>query len=165
MDPDGELVVRFSTGTYDAMGTAQLSGGQLNPKKGQGRLLSPPVQISSIKGKVKNAGNATLKVKALFAPFDPVPGTTPDVSLTLRTYTFEFVGTDFSGTGSKRKLKIGDWKVTLDLAKGTLTASGKGLFLGSFDEGPQAMKIAVRIGDLVYQDLPVVAVTKTALVY
>ena len=164
LDPDGELDIRFASGTYNAMGAARLSGGQLNPKKGLGRVLSPTVQVLQVKGKL-SAGNAALKVKALFASFDPLPGTTPDVSIAVRTYTVEFVGTDFSGTGTKRKLKIGNWKVTLDLAKGTLTASGKGLFLGSFHEGPQAMKLSVQVGDRVYKDLPVVAVTKSALVY
>jgi hypothetical protein len=92
--------------------------------------------------KVKGGGKDALAMQLGFATSGSASGTPPDLTVTFGpTYTLAVPSSAFAPNGSRFTATVGGARVTLDYAREPLTVQAKGVDLGAFADGAQAVQI------------------------
>jgi hypothetical protein len=164
---DGDLTLGFEQGTYAAVGTVRLAkdkyvGGKL------GHPVDPAVTVKKLTAKLKGGPKDVIKILGFLHDAGGVPAQAPDVVVSLGFFEFTAAGDQFSRKGDtwifQQKL-LGNRKVVLDYAKGRIAISLSGIELGTYAQGPTRIHFAVDVGDLHFEDTPVLAVGKGGIGY
>ncbi len=144
---DGPLALRYVDAANDLIGTAILSGGVLGPRA----VGAPPLSVVKAAATVKGGGKDALKLTLAFVPVGGVPAAGEDLTISFGgAYTSPLLsGSSFVRKGDAwvgTSKAPGITKVTVDYAKGAITIAGKGLDLGTFAAGGNAVAVTVTRG-------------------
>jgi hypothetical protein len=167
VDADGELRLAFEQGGFSGLGIVLLEKGKFQPGK-SGRLLDPPLRISSISAKMKSGPKDVVKVKSTFDVSGGMPDVAPDVHVLLGFFEFEVTGDQFTKKGSRflfSEKVFGARKVTLDYAKGTISLSVGGVEVGVYNDDGIPIRFALELGSLRFVSQPVFSVNKGSMKY
>jgi hypothetical protein len=152
LDPDGETVLRYRNGPFDASGVVALTGGGF--AIGRDRLVDPSVVVSGFAATLRGKGRDSLKVSGWFDASGDPPAQAPDVTVRLDGYEFVARGTGFEAAGDRRIFSLRasaggvtlSRKVVLDWAKGTVQVTLLGVDLGEFEQGAVPVTFSLEVG-------------------
>src|SRR6185369_2989796 len=137
---DGPLTLRFANAAHDLAGTATLVAGALRPRA----VTTPDLSVLAAAATAKGGGRDTLHLTLGFATDGVVPVAAEDLTIGFGgTFTTPpLTAASFVRKGGAYVLAAkapGITKATIDYAKGTITIAGKGLDLGAFVAGGNAV--------------------------
>jgi hypothetical protein len=146
---DAPMTLQFTSADVDASGTVRLTRGRYRINKVRGAIITPVLSMARVLATVKGPGKDGLYIGAGIAR--DVPGAAPDVTIQLGETSFALIpGSAFTRTGDVfdyRSAAPGLTRVTVDFSRGTLKVWGKGLSLGTYPEGTNAVHISVHLGE------------------
>lgn len=159
LDPEGVLVLAIESGEFSCMGSARLSEGAFDPKKGIGTWEHPSLTVTALKVNTARPGRNTLSLTAMFVPEQTPPESAPDVVVAIGDdFAFTIPGEGFTLKSGKWVYSMREeetWSATLDPVKGTLVVKGSNLIIGEFEDVPQPLRIGLNVGDLAFEDSPI----------
>jgi hypothetical protein len=144
---DEPVAFNFSNRVHNLSGTAKLTADTLGPHG----VTSPGLAILAAAATIKGGGKDALKLTLSFATDGVVPGAAEDLTINFgATYTSTLLpAASFVRKGNAwvRTAKApGIAKATVDYVKGTIAIAGKGLDLGAFATGGNAVVVTVTRG-------------------
>jgi hypothetical protein len=150
VDPDGELDLHFVNPAVDAQGAVTLEQGKYKLGKKRGALISPAIYLYRVANKLKGGGADALSLRAGMATSGKTPAGAPGFSLEFgASFEATLPGSDFQKKGDHFTFKGPSGGLTstvLDYLRETVSVKAKGVDLGSFVDGPQAVTVTVGLG-------------------
>jgi len=149
VDPDAVLTMRFQNDAIDGKGSVELTRGKYSYKKVRGTLVTPDLYLAKSKAKLKGAGKDSLSVLIGLATDGKTPAAASDVTIEFAGTKYVIAASEFTRTGDRFEYRGAAGGITLcqlDYAKEQMKVKGKGLDLGAFSEGPQAVLVVLSVG-------------------
>jgi hypothetical protein len=150
VDPDAVLALHFVIGAVDVQGAVTLEKGKYTLGKKRGALVSPAIYLYKVANKLKGGGADALSLKAGMSTSGTTPATAPSLALDFgENFTAAVPGSDFKKKGDRFTFKGppgGLTSVVLDYLRETFNMKGKGVDLGAFADGPQAVTVTIGLG-------------------
>jgi hypothetical protein len=147
---DGPLTMDFHDATVDGRGTVTLAHGKYALGKVRGALVAPNLYLFRARAGLHGGGKDTLALLVGLATNGTTPAQASDVkvafggtlSATIPAGSFTKKGDVFAFKGNVD----GITKVALDYKRETIAVAGRGLDLGTFAQGGNAVTVAIGLG-------------------
>lgn len=150
VDPESELALHFANAAVDAVGTVTLEQGKYRLGRKRGALIEPELHLYRVRGKLKGDGLDSLALRIGLATEGVTPAGAPSVQLdfgpefeaSVPSSAFVKQGDRFVFKGEAGGLT----SLVLDYRRETAMVKAKGITLGDYAEGPQAVSVTLGVG-------------------
>ncbi len=150
VDLDAPFTLRFRSGPVDGAGTVALTRGKYRLGKRRGELLAPAVFPYACRARLAESAQDSFTMRIGFASSGTVPLSAPDVVVRLGdAFSQTLAGKEFVRKGDRfvyRSKSGGITNATLDYARERIVVRARKVDVGAFEQGPQPVQLAVRIG-------------------
>jgi hypothetical protein len=147
VDPNQPLAVRFANAAVDARGEVGLTGGKFKLGRQRGALVAPAVFLAKLKARLADAGPDSFSLLAGLATDGQTPAEAPSVRVEIGdAYAALVPASAFTRQGDRYVAK-GDVGVVLDYLRETVAVKAKGVELGAFAQGANALRVEIAVAD------------------
>lgn len=147
---DGPLTLRFTQGAVDGRGDVTLSHGAYALGRVRGALVAPNLYLARAKAAIKGGGKDAFALVVGLATDGTTPAAAADVTVRLGdTFTATVPAGSFTRQGDKYVFKGavgGVSSIVADYKRETISVAAKGIDLGAFTDGPQAVLVSIALG-------------------
>lgn len=150
VDPEGELALGFSSESMSAGGTVLMHGGRYTRGNARTTLVAPDIYVVRAQATIHGDGKDSLLLTAGLASDAELPPVAPDLVAGFGDrFTVTIPGALFRRTGDRfifRGDVGGVTSAVLDFKYRQVSIQGKGMSLGEFEQGGNAVLVSVDLG-------------------